>query len=410
MQAYADGVNAFVNTHRDRLPVEFTVLGYDPKPWTPVDSLTWGNLLSMWLAGNYRLEFLRARLIAEIGEQKTQVLLPAYDPNKPLIIPDETKGYSSMRNVGFTTLDAMDELLGNSAANWGSNNWVVAGSRTASGKPLMAGDAHMNLTMPSIWYMNGLHGGRFDSVGFTLPGVPSVVIGHNQRIAWSVTNLNPDVQDLYLEKLDDRKNPTKYEYQGQWRDLEVIHEMIEVKGQDPVPLDIYLTNHGPIINNVIPDMTEAEPMAFKWATLGQGDLFQSLLKLNAAQNWDQFRESLRDWRMPSQNFVYADVDGNIGYQMTGEVPIRTPKHTGMVPVPGWTGEYEWQGFIPYDELPYTYNPPQGFIATANNKIVGDDYPYRITEEWDPGYRAERIVDLLSKNDHVDIAASEEDTG
>lgn len=405
LQAYSDGVNAYIESHRDRLPLEFTLLNYDPKPWTPVDSLTYGNLTSMNLAGNYRLEFLRARLIAEIGVEKTQDLLPPYDPKQPLIIPDEAQGYKWMRGTSFAGLDSTIDVLGDPGANWGSNNWVVAGSRTVSGKPVLAGDAHMNLTLPSIWYMNGLHGGRFDTIGFTLPGVPAVLIGHNSRIAWAVTNLNPDVQDLYIERLDDRENPTKYEFRGEWHDLEIIEETIEVKGGDPVPLTIRLTNHGPLINDVVGDMAEAEPMSFKWAVLGDSQLLPSILRLNSAANWEDFREALRYWRMPSQNFVYADVDGNIGYQMTGQVPIREPHHDGLVPVPGWTGEYEWKGFIPYEELPYSYNPPRGFIATANNKVIGDDYPYRISEEWDPGYRAARITEMLAANDRMDVAAS-----
>ncbi|HEY0737983.1 MAG TPA: penicillin acylase family protein, partial [Herpetosiphonaceae bacterium] len=406
LQAYADGINAYVNTNRSRLPIEFTVLGYDPEPWTPVDSLAYGNLISFILSGNYRLEFLRARMIPEIGEQKTQELLPAYDPTTPFIIPDEVQSYQSMRGMGFAGLDALDERLGDSGAMWGSNNWVVSGNRTTSGKPMLAGDTHMQLSMPSLWYMNGLHGGRFNSVGFTLPGVPAVVFGHNDRIAWAMTNLNPDSQDLYIEKLDNRDNPTKYEFQGQWRDLQVIRDTIAVKGKDPVPLTVYITEHGPLMNNVIDDMNQAEPLAFKWSMMGENMLFPALLQLNQAQNWEQFRAALRTWRMPGQNFVYADVDGNIGYQMTSQVPIRTEQHSGLVPVPGWTGEYEWQGYIPYDELPSSYNPPQGFITTANNKVVSDAYPYSISPEWDPGYRAQRLTDLLNANDRVDIGANQ----
>jgi penicillin G amidase len=410
LQAYCDGVNAFINANRSRLPIEFTVLGYDPEPWTPVDSISYGNLLSLFLAGNYRLEFLRARLIAEIGEERSKDLLPAYDKNTPFIVPDEVQSYASMRTIGFDGLNALDEWLGDAGAMWGSNNWVVSGKRTVSGKPILAGDTHMNLNMPSIWYMNGIHGGRFNSMGFTLPGVPAVVIGHNGTIAWAITNLNPDVQDLYIEKLDDRNNPTKYEFQGQWRDLEIIRDTLKVKGQAPVPLNIYITQHGPIINQAIDDMSQAEPMAFKWAMIGESKLFSAILQLNEARNWEQFRAALRNWRMPGQNFVYADVNGNIGYQMTSEVPIRVPQHSGLVPVPGWTGEYEWQGYIPYEELPYIYNPERGFIGTANNKVISDAYPYRITDEWDPGYRAQRINDLLQANDRMDLAASQKMQG
>ncbi len=407
LQAYVDGVNAYITTNRNRLPIEFTVLGFDPGQWSPVDSITYGNLVSFYLAGNYRLEFLRARLITEIGEDRTRELLPPYDPTTPFIIPDELQGYDFMKDVGFSTFDDLDALIGDAGAMWGSNNWVISGERTTTGKPILAGDTHMNLSVPSLWYMNGIHGGKFNSTGFTLPGVPGIVIGHNGTISWAITNLNPDVQDLYIEKLDNRQNPTKYEYMGKWEDIQVIEDTLKVKDAAPVAIKIYVTRHGPIVNDAVADMTQAEPMAFKWAMLGESKLFEAILDINAASNWDEFRSALRNWRMPGQNFVYADTAGNIGYQMTSEVPIRNPNHSGLVPVPGWTGEYEWQGFIPFEEMPHVYNPPNGFIATANNKVVNDSYPYRITEEWDPGYRAQRITEMLAATEKWDVQANVE---
>ncbi len=402
LQAYADGVNAFIETHRDRLPIEFTLLGVQPHPWTPIDSLAYGYVISFSLAGNHRLEYLRSRMIAQVGEQVTNELLTAYGSDKPLIIPPEAQGYQWMRNAGFSGLDAVAEMLGDPGASWGSNNWVVHGSRTASGKPLLANDTHLNLSMPSIWYANGLHGGRFDSMGFTFPGVPALLLGRNNRIAWGVTNLNPDVQDLYIEKLDNPENPTQYEFQGEWYPLEVITETIQVKGQDPVTLPVYLTKHGPIINGIFDQMKGAEPMSFQWAAYGEGQLFKSLVAINLAQNWEEFRQAVRLWQSPSQNFVYADVEGNIGYQMSGLIPIRATNHSGLVPVPGWTGEYEWQSYIPFEQLPHVLNPSAGFIATANNKVVSDDYPYFLSYEWDPGFRAKRITDLLTADDQVTI--------
>jgi penicillin amidase len=402
MEAYADGVSAYIENNRDRLPLEFTILGVDPEPWTPVDSLTWGKVMSLDLGGNFRSELFRARLIAELGAETAQHLLPPYPDGSPLIIPPEAKSYAWLRGAQFDGLEALESVLGGPSPEKGSNNWVVHSSRTATGLPLLANDTHLGLDLPSIWYENGLHGGRFDSVGFTFPGVPLVVIGHNGSIAWGVTNLGPDVQDLYLEKLEDPAHPTKYEFQGQWKDLEVIYETIEVKGEAPATLNVLSTHHGPIVNDILGKLQRAEPLALRWTALDSTNVIKAVMLLNQATNWDEFRQALSYWDVPSQNIVYADVDGNIGYQTPGKIPIRAPGHQGLVPVPGWTGEYEWQGFIPFDELPMVYNPGTGFVATANNKVVPDDYPYLLAYEWAPPFRAQRITDLLAADDEITI--------
>jgi penicillin amidase len=400
LEAYAAGVNAYVETHRDRLPLEFTILGVDPSPWTAVDTLAWGKVMSFNLGGNYELELLRARIIAELGEEAAQQLLPPYADGAPVIIPPEARSYAWLRDSDFGGLDALAAILGDRGATWGSNNWTVHGSHTATGLPLLANDTHLGLNMPSIWYENGLHGGRFDSVGFSFPGAPMVIIGHNSRIAWGVTNLGPDVQDFYIEKLNDPIHPTQYEFRGEWQELQVVQEIIEVKDQSPVTLDVFITHHGPIMNDVIGDLEEAEPMALQWTALDSTYLFRAVTLINLASNWDDFRQALSYWDVPSQNFVYADVDGNIGYQSPGNIPIRAPGHQGLVPVPGWTGEYEWQGSIPFNELPSVLNPPTGFVATANNKVVPDDYPYHLAFEWAAPYRAQRITELLAADDNI----------
>lgn len=403
LEAYADGVNAYIDANRNQLPIEFTLMGgYTPAPWEPIDTLTYGYVTSFSLAGNHRLEFLRARIIAGVGEEVIDALLPPYEDDKPIIIPEEAHGYESMAGMEFTGFDALADMLGDPGASWGSNNWVVHGSRTETGMPILASDTHLNLDVPSSWYANGLHGGRFDVVGTTFPGVPGVIVGHNNNIAWSVTNLNPDVQDLFIEKLDDAENPTQYEFEGEWQDLEIVNETIEVKGQESIDFNVYITRHGPIINDAIDSMADADPMSLRWAGVGESALFEGLIRINLSQNWDEFRNAVSFWDVPSQNFLYADVEGNIGYQMSGQIPIRPSKTDGLVPVPGWTGEHDWEGYIPFEELPTILNPSQGFLATANNKIVGDDYPYVIAHEWDPGFRAARITQLLEENQYVDI--------
>lgn len=394
-EAHAEGINARLKA--ERLPLEYSLFGATPEPWTPVDTLARGNLLAFALGGNYRLELFRARLLAEVGEEITAMILPSHAPNTPLIVPPEAMNLKGLKGVtNLDGLDAVDGQLGDPNIVSGSNNWAVHGSRTASGKPLLANDVHIGLGLPSTWYENGLHGGRFDVVGFSLPGVPMVVVGHNGHVAWSMSNLGPDTQDFYIEKVDDPKNPRRYEFQGAWHDLELLREDIPVRGGAPIPLEVRLTRHGPLVNEALGTQLapDSQPLALRWALHDSAPLLQALSAMNRAGNCEAFRAALERWECPGQNFVYADAEGNIAYQATGKIPVRHPEHQGMVPVPGWTGEYEWRGWIPFEELPASLNPPAGFVATANNKITSDDYPHLIAHNWFPGYRARRITDLL----------------
>jgi penicillin G amidase len=411
LQAYADGVNAFISANQDNLPLEFRILGYKPQPWVPLHSVVWGKMMAWNLGDNWETELMRARLLDTMGEEKTADLLQRYPESGPFIIPSEVKSYASLKAIDFDKVMAVKRLLKATDPDLGSNNWVVAGSHTTTGKPLVANDPHLGMQIPSIWYLVGLHGGGLDVVGASLAGAPGVVIGHNDRIAWGVTNVGPDVQDLFLEKVNP-DNPNQAEFEGKWEDMQVVEERIAVKGQaEPVVETVRITRHGPIMNAVTSKIgEEAQPMAFRWTALDGGKMFESILNIDQAQNWEEFRTALRDFVVPSQNFVYADVDGNIGYQMPGQIPIRA-KGDGTVPVPGWTGEYEWTGTIPFDELPYVYNPEVGYVATANNQVVPDSYPYLISTDWAAPYRAERIIELIESKDKLspdDFAAIQGD--
>lgn len=391
LQAYSDGVNAFIDTHRGRLPLEFMLLGFTPEPWTPVDSLAWGKVMCLSLGGNWEHELVWAQLLDALGEEKVLELAPRYPEQGPFIIPPEAKSYAQLDLSVLETASAVRDLLAASSANLGSNNWVVDGTMTASGRPMLANDPHLGIQIPSIWYEVHLVSGDLDVVGASFPSVPGVIIGHNRDIAWGVTNVGPDVQDLYIERVNP-DNPYQYEYDGRWEDMTVLSEEIVVKGRDqPEKLEVRLTRHGPIMNAV--GCEAEETMSLRWTALEGGQLFRSAYMLDKARNWDEFREALRYWQAPSQNFVYADVEGNIGYQMPSHIPIR-PKGEGLVPVPGWTSEYEWSGYIPFEELPFVYNPPNHLVVTANNKVVPDSYPYFISREWAEPYRAQRITDLL----------------
>ncbi len=283
----------------------------------------------------------------------------------------------------------------------GSNNWVVSGQKSATGAPLLSNDPHLALRNPSPWYQVHLSttDGKYDVVGFGFASAPGVVTGHNQNIAWGVTNTEVDVQDTFIEKLDPAGHPNQYMVGDKWEPMQLITETINVKGADPVTQTVRLTRHGPILNDASTITTTVgvsitDSIAMQWTAAQPGHLLESVYALQTASNWQEFRAALSKWDVPGQNFVYADKKGNIGYQMTGNVPIRK-KGDGSAPVPGSTGEYDWNGFIPFDELPRAYNPPEGYIATANNKPFGAGYKYQIPGHWAPPWRIDRITEMIT---------------
>ena len=406
LQAYADGVNAYISANRDRLGLEFVLLGltgvsFDPEPWTPLNTLSWAKVMAWDLGGNMEDELLRAHIAAALGDSAVRVFYPGYPSDYPVIVSQ------ALHPASLATVpeQAIQPLAFGGGREIGSNNWVVAGSRTDTGMPYLADDPHLGIQMPSIWYEIGLHCAeatpdcRYDLVGASFAGVPGVIIGHNARIAWGVTNLGPDVQDLFIERLNPL-NPMQYEYQGAWQDMELITEEIVVAGEeDPLTVLVRETRHGPIVNDVLGGPEDDwsygwQPLALSWTALQPGTLVSSVLRIDRAGSWEEFREALRAWDVPSQNFVYADIDGNIGYQAPGRIPQRA-SGDGTLPVPGWTGEYEWTGTIPFDSLPSSFNPEKGYLSTANNAVVGREYPHLLTMDWDPGYRALRLDEALA---------------
>jgi penicillin G amidase len=438
LQAYADGVNTFIATHENNLPPEFAIAGvfsgkgfnYVPEKWQPVDTLQWAKAMAWSLGGNWNVELYRAGLIKKYGAEQAAALyndlVPPYDFQKmpAIVAPDVSYQNVPLESLsGLRTLDNISGLRGNDV---GSNNWVISGARTTTGKPLLANDPHLAIQMPSIWHFSGLHcqpvsvDCPYDVVGASFVGMPGIVIGHNARIAWGVTNLGPDVQDLFLEKIDGNQ----YEYKGQKLDLTIVPETFVIKGKLPadykpslnetdvydeksntttITLNVRSTVHGPLISDVNSDYAQAGgdlAVAFEWTAINAPDqTIASFIGVDRAQNWDDYRAALSKYNAPSQNFIYADVDGNIGYQTPGRIPIRA-KGDGQTPVPGWTGEYDWTGYIPFDELPRAFNPPDGYIATANNAVVGPEYKYFLGMDWDRGYRARRIVDLITSQDKL----------
>jgi len=430
LEAYADGVNAYLADHQgSALSLEYAILklmnaGYQPEPWQPLHTLTWGKVMAYSLGGNMDLEQFRAILLKTLTPEQVADLFPPYPVDHPVIVPGfsvssrpgslqglqaiEVLDLASAQEALSRQTAALDALLGLGGAGLGSNSWVISGERTNTGRPLLANDPHLAAQMPSIWYEIGLHCAPqgtdcpYEVTGVSFAGAPGVIIGHNDRIVWSMTNVGPDVQDLYIEKLNP-ENPNQYEVNGQWVDMDIINETLQVAGGEPVELTVRYTRHGPLIwEDSLDEFQEQagielpEPfgLALRWTALEPSYTFPALWKMNLAQNWDEFRAAASEFDVPSQNLVYADVEGNIGYQTPGRIPIRAEAHSGELPVPGWTDDYEWQGTIPFEELPYSFNPVEGYIVTANNAVVGPDYPYLLSSQWDYGYRAQRIVDMI----------------
>jgi penicillin amidase len=434
LQSYADGVNAYLEEHTGgELSLEYTILklsnpDYIPEPWQPLHTLTWGKVMAYNLGGNMDDELSMATLLKTLTPEQIAQVVPPYPDDKPVIVPDfkvnktagtgMTAGEGSRDFLGTIAtavdqlkadFDRLDQVIGPRYVGIGSNSWAVSGELTDTGKPYLANDPHLGAQMPAIWYEVGLHCTQksescpYEVTGFSFAGVPGVVIGHNDRIAWGFTNLGPDVQDLYIEKINP-ENPNQYEVNGQWVNMDLVEETIQVAGEEPVKITVRYTRHGPIISDttyvaedfdqsVGIDLPQHYALAVRWTALEPNRIFHAIWQFNRAENWDEFREATREFAAPAQNLLYADVDGNIGYQMPGNIPIRA-NGDGSLPVPGWTDDYEWTGYIPFEELPFTLNPSQGYIVTANNAVVDKNYPYLIFNFYAHGHRAQRIVDLI----------------
>ena len=406
LEAYAAGINARIA--QGRLPVEFTLLRYKPDPWTPTDSLAWIKYMSWSLSVNWESELLRAQLIKLLGPDLARELEVAQLGKRHTVVPAGT----DLAKVGPAALQRAEEarpFLGPPARDGlGSNNWAISASRTTTGAPLLANDMHLLMSLPSIWYENhlvceGAGGEPLNLSGISFPGIPGIIAGHNGSVAWGFTAGFADNQDLFIERLRqnaDAGGKVQYQFRDEWHDAQVIEEEIRVKGGDTVTEEVIVTHHGPIINSLAPDLAE-EPLALRWVSLEPDTMLDGLFAMNRARTCVEFRDGMRHWSAPNVSVVYADTGGNIAYSLPGRIPIRAGGD-GSVPVPGWTGEYEWTGYIPFEELPHLYNPPQGYVASANNRVIGDEYPYELGSDFIMGDRYARIVELIEAQDHIDI--------
>jgi penicillin amidase len=488
-EAFAAGVNTFIEQTRSRsgekaaprLPIEFSILGYEPEPWTVTDSAAIGKYMAWVLGGNMKAELFYLAALAKLGPEKTAELFPVYPEDGPVISEVPYAGFgrpeaatrasgraaageaehAAARAAAYAAARASEALARLTSAEGektaaalarlmdvvdrarlglgpaggsglGSNNWVVSGERTATGRPLLANDMHLEIKAPSIWYQNHLVcPGEFNVTGVIFPGVPGVIVGHNERVAWGVTNVGPDVQDLYIER-PNPADPYQFEYDGEWEAAVVLEEQIRVKGLDePVVREIVVTRHGPIITSVFSGGEEAEeedgadedgaaalpPLALRWTALDKTCELGAVLAFDKAEDWEDFKAALEMFKVPAQNFVFADVDGNIAYRANGLIPIRSEAaveagFSGLLPVPGWDSAYEWTGFIPWEELPALENPAAGVIVTANNRVAPPGYPYFISHAWAPPYRAASIWRELHGREDLtveDMQAIQNDT-
>lgn len=426
LQRYADGVNAFLESHQNRLPIEFQVLRYQPSPWKPADTLVLNLWMGKLLNTSWKVDLMREMLRRKLEARQAAFLLPETSPDDLILIgSDEVPDSGAVKIGSRLRLPAAHPLQAHSnspeafgparakltdselrtalaqglaplaTAGAGSNNWVVSGNRTVSGKPLLANDPHLPHGVPSIWYMTHLRvPGVLNVSGVAIPGSPLVILGHNEHIAWGVTNLAPDVQDLYVETLDPQR-PDSYRTNDRWEEMEVREERIAVRGGEPQVLKVRSTRHGPVIQEL-----PGRVLSLRWTLLRERASIPIQPALNAARDWNEFVRALERYSGPVQNWVFADRAGNIGFLNAGSIPIRA-RGDGSVPVPGETDAYEWIGEIPFEKLPRLFNPPSGMIVTANNRIVGRSYPHLLTRNWMSPHRARRIHQLLKAKQKLD---------
>ena len=410
-EAYARGVNAYISSRVHNLPIEFRILGYAPTQWKPEDSLVIANEMVKDLNYHYFYDALaREKILTKLGPDLTADLYVnrSWHDRPPTVMredlnPPENAGDSDDED----NEDSPDNSVTQKVPAWlenaateglpvnGSNDWVVSGTHTVTGKPLLSNDMHLGHQMPNLWYEAHLHAGNLDVAGVTLPGMPYVIVGHNQRIAWGFTNVGPTVTDVYIENFNAQG---AYQTPGGWAQPEHRTEVIHVKGKPDVNVDVRITRHGPIVTEIVSG--ETRPLALRWT------LYDSLhipfLEVNEAQNWQDFRRAFSQLDAPGQNVVFADVDGNIGYQTTGKVPIRAAGD-GSLPVSGADNAHEWTSYIPFEKLPSIYNPPSGIIGTANGRITPDNYPNSVSMEWAAPWRTERIYRVLESGRQFSMA-------
>lgn len=411
LQAYAEGINSFVRDELRARPPEFVLLGLQPEPWTPQDSLAWLIMMAWDLGGNWTTELQRMRLALRLPVERINELLPPYPGEKPRVTADYAALFRSLKVDGRLGEQALAAAPESGIEGVGSNNWVLAGSRTTSGKPLLANDPHLKLSAPALWYFARIETPEGRVAGATMPGLPSVVLGQNEHIAWGFTNTGPDVQDLYLERIQPGE-PGRYQTPQGWEPFETFAETIKVKGKPDVTFTARATRHGPVISDggaaeglTGPAATPAYAIAMRWTALdADAGTLEASWDMTSARSVDEFVRATARYVAPMQNMVVADRDGRIAVVSAGRVPLRKPDNElqGQVPSPGWEARYDWAGFLDPTATPREADPSRGWIATANQRIHAPDYPHYIGSEWAPPWRMQRIEQMLTAKEKHSI--------
>jgi len=398
LSAYADGVNYFMKRFPKKLPIEFDVLKYQPDEWKPVHSLMIVRLMAWELNMSWWTDIIFTQLVQQLGEEKAKLILPDFPENAPTIIPALITKQPQINTALIDVSRAYKEFTGFTGTHIGSNNWVVNKEKSQSGKSIIANDPHLAFTAPGKWYAAVIRAGDFQVEGVTLPGVPAVVIGKNKNISWVLTNVMADDADFYFEKLDAAGE--KYFCDNEWRPLKIRTEKIKVKDSSDVSFAIKETHRGPIISPIHPfnamypnSIDKQLNISMRWTGNDVSDEFFAFYSVNKAADWNSFKTAVSNFTVPGQNFVYADVNGNIGYLCAAKLPVRASNSPTFV-FDGTTSANDWKGFVPFDEMPMLFNPPQNYIASANNKTV-KTFPYHISNLWEPSSRIERITELLT---------------
>lgn len=393
-----DGINAYIDSHRENLPLEFKLTGHQPLYWDPAIVCGFDRLMAEDLNTAWGRELAITRLLESFGDEDSRDLFPARPTG---FIPPFIASPGSLLEEVSSVGEELGVILCSGTGLRASNNWVVSGSRSTTGGPFLANDMHLGYSQPPVWYEMHLVGGRFNVRGLCFPGVPIVVVGHNEHIAWGFTNLMTDDTDFYLEQVNP-EDSTNYLHRGKWVPFNEREEVIQVKDGDPVTFTVRETVHGIIIHDISDIASRSDQLiAMRWTGQDITDDITPFLKLNLARNWDDFTAAARGYATPGQNVVYADREGNIGWRPFVRIPIRRGAEYLTV-LPGASGEYDWQGYVPLEEMPFLYNPPSGYIATANNDIVGNDFPYYVTAYWALPYRVQRISELLADSREHDL--------
>ena len=369
-RSFAHGINAYMDSLGDDLPAEFKLLGYRPEPWEIHDFLPVLKVVNWGLSSGWKVDLTASEVLDRVGKQQFEEAFPVWPDSAPMIVPDVSVPLTRL-NRWHQKIVKSAQCLSGVSFSCASNNWVVSGRNSATGKPILANDMHLGLSNPSFWWEVHMECPTIHATGFCVPGVPGISAGHNDHVAWGITNVMVDDVDFYIEKIHP-ENPRQYWYKDHWEEMELLEEDIHVKDRSPEKVQIWLTRHGPVVSP--PERIEGEPVvSARWTFSERPQPFEAAFLLLKAKGLREIEQALRHWELPGLNFVFADNAGNIGYRCCAAIPKR-PKGDGLLPVPGWSGAYEWQGYVPYEEKPRLTNPMEGFIATANNKVAGKNLP------------------------------------